>query len=108
MKVLSLLQPWASLVVLGHKKIETRSWKTDYRGEILIHASVGKPTTEIYNKLQGWTIPLGVPVYPKLPYGEIIGKVTIENCVQFTGHDKIWRPICQSAIQNNKTRISGI
>lgn len=39
MKVISLLQPWASLVVLGYKKIETRSWNTKYRGELLIHAS---------------------------------------------------------------------
>lgn len=39
MKVISLLQPWASLVILGHKKIETRSWNTKYRGDLLIHAS---------------------------------------------------------------------
>jgi len=39
MKVISILQPWASLVALGHKRIETRSWNTKYRGELLIHAS---------------------------------------------------------------------
>ncbi len=39
MKAISILQPWASLVALGHKKIETRSWNTKYRGELLIHAS---------------------------------------------------------------------
>lgn len=38
MKVLTLIQPWATLVILGEKKIETRSWKTNYRGEIAIHA----------------------------------------------------------------------
>lgn len=38
MKVLTLIQPWATLVILGEKKIETRSWKTHYRGEIAIHA----------------------------------------------------------------------
>jgi hypothetical protein len=36
---LSLLQPWASLVEVGAKKIETRSWSTPYRGWIAIHAS---------------------------------------------------------------------
>ena len=41
-KVLSLIQPWASLAVLGHKKIETRSWNTKYRGELFIHASSKK------------------------------------------------------------------
>lgn len=39
MKVISILQPWATLVAIGAKKIETRSWNTNYRGPILIHAS---------------------------------------------------------------------
>jgi activating signal cointegrator 1 len=39
MKAISILQPWASLIVLGHKRIETRSWNTKYRGRLLIHAS---------------------------------------------------------------------
>jgi activating signal cointegrator 1 len=38
-KVLSLLEPWASLVAWGYKKVETRSWGTPYRGTIAIHAS---------------------------------------------------------------------
>lgn len=38
MKALSLWQPWASLVVLGLKQYETRSWKTSYRGTLVIHA----------------------------------------------------------------------
>jgi len=42
MKAISLLQPWATLVVTGVKTIETRSWGTKYRGPILIHASQGK------------------------------------------------------------------
>jgi activating signal cointegrator 1 len=36
---LSVLQPWASLVAIGAKRYETRSWRTDYRGPIAIHAS---------------------------------------------------------------------
>lgn len=32
MKVISVLQPWATLIVIGAKKIETRSWNTQYRG----------------------------------------------------------------------------
>jgi hypothetical protein len=41
MKALSLTQPWASLVVAGAKKLETRSWPTYYRGPLLIHAFEG-------------------------------------------------------------------
>jgi hypothetical protein len=39
-KALTLWQPWATLVALGEKKIETRSWSTDYRGPLAIHASL--------------------------------------------------------------------
>lgn len=39
MKALTLTQPWASLVAAGVKLIETRSWGTDYRGPIAIHAA---------------------------------------------------------------------
>lgn len=39
MKAISLLQPWAQLIMMGEKKVETRSWDTKYRGPILIHAS---------------------------------------------------------------------
>jgi len=39
MKVLSLKQPWAELIVTGKKKIELRVWNTKFRGEFLIHAS---------------------------------------------------------------------
>lgn len=41
MKGLTLTQPWASLVALGEKRIETRGWETGYRGPIAIHAGKG-------------------------------------------------------------------
>jgi activating signal cointegrator 1 len=43
MKALTLHQPYASLVALGVKRIETRSWATSYRGPIAIHAGAGPP-----------------------------------------------------------------
>jgi hypothetical protein len=39
MKCLSLWQPWASLIIIGAKRFETRSWETLYRGPLLIHAA---------------------------------------------------------------------
>lgn len=44
MKVLTLHQPWASLVALGVKTIETRSWSTAYRGPLAIHAAATMPS----------------------------------------------------------------
>jgi hypothetical protein len=38
MKALTLYQPWATLVAIGAKRIETRSWSTNYRGPLAIHA----------------------------------------------------------------------
>jgi hypothetical protein len=43
MKAISLTQPWATLVAIGAKRIETRSWATKYRGPIAIHAAKGFP-----------------------------------------------------------------
>jgi hypothetical protein len=43
MKALSLIQPWASLIVLGEKRIETRSWPTRHRGHLAIHANKNLP-----------------------------------------------------------------
>jgi hypothetical protein len=38
-KVLSVQQPYATLICAGVKTVENRTWKTDYRGKLLIHAS---------------------------------------------------------------------
>lgn len=43
MKTLTLTQPWATLVAIGAKRIETRSWRTSYRGPLAIHAAKGFP-----------------------------------------------------------------
>jgi len=38
MKALTLYQPWATLIAIGAKKVETRWWSTKYRGPLAIHA----------------------------------------------------------------------
>ncbi|MES2459391.1 MAG: ASCH domain-containing protein [Armatimonadota bacterium] len=64
MKGLSLWQPWATLIAIGEKRIETRSWGTAYRGELLICATASTPA-------EGWSV-LGDPgffkVLPKAGY----------------------------------------
>ena len=49
MKVLSLTEPYATLIAKGIKTIETRSWKTNYRGKLYIHASSTKISKEYKN-----------------------------------------------------------
>jgi activating signal cointegrator 1 len=43
MKALTLMQPWASLVAIGAKRLETRSWTTRHRGKLAIHAARNFP-----------------------------------------------------------------
>lgn len=43
MRILTLKEPFATLIMKEIKTIETRSWRTNYRGEIYIHASIKKP-----------------------------------------------------------------
>lgn len=38
-KTITLWQPYATLVATGIKQYETRSWPTNYRGPLLIHAA---------------------------------------------------------------------
>jgi len=42
-RALSLTQPWATLMAIDAKRVETRAWNTNYRGWIAIHASKGFP-----------------------------------------------------------------
>ena len=51
MKALSVKQPYASLLVVGDKTIEVRSWRTDYRGPLLICASAMPKAMFWYDKV---------------------------------------------------------
>ncbi|MCC6457256.1 MAG: ASCH domain-containing protein [Caldilineaceae bacterium] len=42
MKAITLWQPWATLIAIGAKRYETRSWATNYRGPLAIHAAKRK------------------------------------------------------------------
>lgn len=73
MKALTIKEPWASLIINGYKKYEFRSWKTNYRGKILIHAGLSfdqknKDRFKKYNL-----------DYAK---GEIIGEATLTDCIK--------------------------
>ena len=61
MRTLAVRQPWATLIAEGTKTFEVRSWKTDYRGEILIIAS-GRPMKMENTDRQIETLPSQVQV----------------------------------------------
>lgn len=80
MKVLSLTEPCATLINEGKKKIETRSWKTDYRGELYIHASSTKIPKNWKEDKEFMSLVENVP----LNFGNIICKCQLVDCVYMT------------------------
>jgi len=82
MKVLSMIQPWASLFVLGESKFETRSWKTNYRGPLAIHTSkkIDKNACSHPN-IQKLLESCG-QAPNNLPTGMIIGVCTLIDCLR--------------------------
>jgi hypothetical protein len=84
MKILSVRQPWASLIASGVKDVENRTWPTKYRGAVLIHAS--QRADEISS--DDLERRFGVRLPPELPLGGIIGVVEIVDCVK--PHSSKW------------------
>ena len=82
MKVLSLTQPWSTLVVLGAKQFETRSWSTQYRGALLIHASKNFPKDCRELTFEApFNAALQFKDWSTLPLGAIIGRVELVDCL---------------------------
>ncbi len=80
MKVLSLTEPYATLIKENKKIIETRSWKTNYRGELYIHASSTKISKEWQKNKELMELIKNMP----LNYGNIICKCNLVDCVYMT------------------------
>lgn len=72
MKAISLWQPWASAIVLGYKRIETRGWSTRTRGTVAIHAAKVWRSDE-RDWARHFSIELGSPEIADPPRGALIG-----------------------------------
>lgn len=73
MKVLTIKQPFATLIAEGLKEYEFRTWKTKYRGEFLIHAGKGIDKKAL-QKFACYNL--------DYPTGCIIAKVNLTDCVK--------------------------
>ena len=90
-KALSILQPWAWLIIHGGKDVENRPWGTAYRGPLYIHASTRYDPRE-WNFAQqcfqvfhpGETL----PDRSEMAFGAIIGRVEMTDCVSRS--DSVW------------------
>ncbi|MMZ58417.1 hypothetical protein D1872_203980 [compost metagenome] len=80
MKAITIIQPFATLIAIGEKEFETRSWTTKYRGPLAIHA--GK---KVYKELcyqEPFKSVLAKHGYTadNLPTGAIVAKAYLQNC----------------------------
>lgn len=101
MRGLSLYQPWATLVAVGAKRIETRAWGTDYRGPVAIHATRLFPDDAILmcrqQPFRTALVRAGVAVPADLPRGAVlavahlhrVGRIThrSDGGIYVHGHD---------------------
>ncbi len=79
MKALTLTQPWATLIAIGAKRIETRNWRTPYRGSIAIHAAAAFPKwAKETCEESAFAVELGPNV---LPLGCVIATCRLISCI---------------------------
>jgi hypothetical protein len=88
MKALSLWQPWASAIALGSKRIETRSWNTNYRGRLAIHAAKVRDTSYLCYAMTTWhwcgalnrQMSDDTRLWDELPFGAIVATAELVDC----------------------------
>ena len=73
MKVLTIKEPWASLIIEKYKEYEFRSWKTNYRGKILIHAGLSFEK-DMANRFKEYNL--------DYKCGYIIGEAELVDCIK--------------------------
>lgn len=98
MKAITLWEPYATLVAIGAKPDETRSWKTNYRGPIAIHAArknvfktiIGLPDDVLkamYDSLyKGYDIKSGVLRRLEAAQGHIVATAMLVECWKVVEH----------------------
>ena len=114
-KVLSVRQPYASLLVNGIKDVENRSRRTNYRGTVLIHASakmhdiIEQLPTKIWllgaNPSEQQIMKMAAEVTRNNLFGCIVGSVEIVDCIDCNTHTSLsewaeggcWWWICRNA-----------
>lgn len=87
MRILSIRAPWAWAIIYAGKDVENRTWKTEFRGRFLVHASATKDQ-RAWGAMVGMAMrqhgPLfDIPDLKDMPHGGIIGSVELTDCGRF-------------------------
>jgi hypothetical protein len=86
MKTITIRQPWAWLIVTGKKGIENRSWRTHYRGKLLIHAAARFDDCSLEEVETKYRVKL--PPRDEMRLGGVVGICELVDCV--TEHHSKW------------------
>jgi activating signal cointegrator 1 len=89
MKIITIQQPWAAFIAKGIKRYETRSWRTDYRGLIAIHAAKESQMklgecVELYRQIRELGSDPGDSL--KFDYGKIVAIAEVRFIYPIQGH----------------------
>lgn len=80
---LSIRQPWVELILRGRKTIEVRTWPTQYRGELWLHAGMARD--------RGLLKRFGMSI-ADVRFGALVGKCQLVDCIEFdAGTWETWR-----------------
>jgi hypothetical protein len=86
---ITLTQPWATLMAIGAKRIETRSWKTSFRGWIAIHAAKGFPNDCVdlclEEPFRTALVAGGIKTPRDLPRGSVLAVALFADCMTTEG-----------------------
>lgn len=92
---ISLWQPWATLIALGFKRLETRSWSTSFRGRIAIHACKRSTQAERMLCTQNDYIREALATaglsYDDLPQGAVVALSTLSGVAQMQEGPTSWQ-----------------
>lgn len=89
-KAFSLWQPWASLIAVGAKKYETRSWATSYRGPLLICAAKRPMDKETVAFFVGYVHAEVPEIGDDLPFGRAVAIVDLTDCIPTVDIMALW------------------
>lgn len=92
-RTISLWQPWATLVVIGAKTIETRGWNTTHRGQLAIHAAqhdtIGQRELCQCEPFRGELLKAGYKSFEELPLGAIIGRCELSDTLSIDNNQDL-------------------
>lgn len=72
MKALTICNPYPEMILLGEKRVENRTWPTNYRGDFYLHAGKSR---------DWWDAEIDPKRYPNASWGAVVAIVTLVDCL---------------------------